>query len=164
MLFYDTKVPYKKNLNYTWLMEKIKEVLKKEGYKRIPFKLSKTHHLFVRAKVNGALGDFIIDTGASNSCVDFVHIEHFNITPLDSSTKASGAGANGMYTQVAYNNHLQMSRWHNKEFNLVLLDLTHVNVALTEYDTKKVHGIIGSDVLLQGEAIIDYKEKILYIK
>lgn len=145
-------------------MENIKEVLKKERFKQIKFKISKTNHLFVKAKINGVVGDFIIDTGASNSCIDFSHIDYFKITPEHSTTKASGAGANGMHTQVSFHNHLQMSHWHNKSFGLVILDLTHVNVALVEYKVKTVHGIIGSDVLLHGNAVIDYKEQILYIQ
>ncbi|MTG96763.1 MULTISPECIES: retropepsin-like aspartic protease [Myroides] len=145
-------------------MENLKEILKKEKYKRIKFKISRTQHLFVRAKINGVWGDFILDTGASNSCIDFSHIDMFNIVASESTTKATGAGANGLFTQVSYKNHLQLGRWHQKDFNFVLLDLTHVNNALTEYKTKNVHGIIGSDVLLIGEAIIDYKECTLYIK
>ncbi|MDM1347094.1 clan AA aspartic protease [Myroides marinus] len=145
-------------------MENMKEILKKGGYKQIKFKISKTNHLFVKAKINGVLGDFIIDTGASNSCIDFSHIDHFKIIPEHSTTKASGAGANGMHTQVSFHNHLQMSRWHNKSFGLVILDLTHVNVALVEYKVQTVHGIIGSDILLQGNAIIDYKNQVLYIQ
>lgn len=145
-------------------MENLKELLKKEGYKKVTFKISRTQHLFIRAKINGVVGDFILDTGASNSCIDFAHIDMFNVIPSDSKTKASGAGANGMHTQVTYDNHLQLGRWHHKNFNFVIIDLTHVNIALTEYKTKNVHGIIGSDVLLQGEAIIDYKNKVLYIK
>lgn len=145
-------------------MENLKELLKKEGYKKVTFKISRTQHLFIRAKINGVVGDFILDTGASNSCIDFAHIDTFNVIPSDSKTKASGAGANGMHTQVTYDNHLQLGRWYHKNFNFVIIDLTHVNIALTEYKTKNVHGIIGSDVLLQGEAIIDYKNKVLYIK
>ncbi|MCC9042413.1 retroviral-like aspartic protease family protein [Myroides sp. M-43] len=145
-------------------MENMKEILKKKRYKKIRFKVSKTNHLFVSAKINGVSGDFIIDTGASNSCIDFSYVDFFKISPEHSSTKASGAGANGMHTQVAYHNELQMSRWSSMSFNLVILDLTHVNVALVEYKVKTVHGIIGSDVLLNGNAIIDYKEQILYLQ
>ncbi|MEC4113006.1 retropepsin-like aspartic protease [Myroides pelagicus] len=145
-------------------MENLKEILKKEKYKSVRFKISSTQHLFVRAKINGVWGDFILDTGASNSCIDFSHIEMFGITASESKTKATGAGANGLFTQVSFKNHLQLGRWHQKDFNFVLLDLSHVNAALTEYKTKNVHGIIGSDVLLLGEAIIDYKARVLYIK
>lgn len=145
-------------------MENLQEILKKDGYKRIGFKVSKTQHLFIKVKVNGIVGDFILDTGASNSCVDFGSKEFFELTASDSTTKASGAGANGMFTQVTYDNKLQLGRWKCIGFNFVLLDLSHVNTALIEYKVKTVHGIIGADVLLRAEAIIDYKNKYLYIK
>lgn len=145
-------------------MENLQEILKKDGYKRIRFKVSKTQHLFIKAKINGIIGDFILDTGASNSCIDFSSKEFFVLTASASATKASGAGANGMFTQVTYDNQLQLGRWKCASFNFVLLDLSHVNTALIEYKVKTVHGIIGADVLLKGEAIIDYKNKFLYIK
>lgn len=145
-------------------MENLQDILKKDGYKRIGFKVSKTQHLFIKVKINGIVGDFILDTGASNSCVDFGSKEFFELLASDSPTKASGAGANGMFTQVTYGNKLQLGRWKCNDFNFVLLDLSHVNTALIEYKVKTVHGIIGADVLLRGEAIIDYKNSYLYIK
>jgi len=145
-------------------MENYKDWLKKQHYKQIRFKIARTNHLFVRVKVNGVWGDFILDTGASNSCIDFESIEHFTLTPSDSETKASGAGANGMHTQVSYHNAIQLGRWKKEDFNFVLLDLSHVNTALTEYKTKNVHGIIGSDLFALGQAILDYGQQTLYLK
>lgn len=145
-------------------MENLGELLKKEGYKRVSFKISKTQHLLIKARINGVVGDFILDTGASNSCVDFKAIDFFGLIATDSDTKASGAGATGMFTQVTYNNALKMGRWKTDTFNFVLLDLSHVNEALVQYKAKTVHGIIGADVLLKGEAIIDYKNKTLFVK
>lgn len=145
-------------------MENLQELLIKDGYRKISFTVSKTQHLFLKAKINGISGDFILDTGASNSCIDFSHIEHFNIEATDSNTKASGAGANGMLTQVSYLNKLQMGRWKNTATDLILLDLSHVNIALKQYKAKTVHGIIGADILLKGEALIDYKNKYLFLK
>lgn len=145
-------------------MENLGEILKKDGYKKIRFKVSKTQHLFIRAKVNGVWGDFILDTGASNSCIDFLHTTFFGIEAVDSTTRASGAGANGLLTQVGYHNALQLGRWKCGDFNFVLLDLSHVNTALSDYKVKNVHGIIGADVLLRAEALIDYKNSLLYLK
>ncbi len=145
-------------------MENLQELLLKDGYRKISFTVSKTQHLFLKAKINGISGDFILDTGASNSCIDFSFIEHFDIHASASNTKASGAGANGMLTQVSYQNKLQLGRWKNTTADLVLLDLSHVNIALKQYKAKTVHGIIGADILLQGEAIIDYKNKYLFLK
>jgi hypothetical protein len=38
-----------------------------------------------------------------------------------------------------------------------------VNLALTQYKAKPVHGIIGADVLLEGKAIVDYYNHCLYL-
>ena len=69
-----------------------------------------------------------------------------------------------MFTQLAKNNQLQIGMWKNKEFNLVIFDLSHVNEALTSQKTKPVQGIIGADVLMEGKAIIDYYHHCLYLK
>jgi predicted aspartyl protease len=145
-------------------MKNLHEVLKKERYKKINFKVSKTQHLLIRANINGVNGNFILDTGASNSCVGFESIEFFNLTAGKSKTKAAGAGATGMVTQLAKNNTLKIGRWKTEDFHLIIFDMTHVNQALKQYKAKPVHGIIGADVLLQGKAIIDYYNHCLYLK
>lgn len=145
-------------------MKKLQEVLKKEKYKKLSFKVSKTQHLLIKAKINGVLGNFILDTGASNSCVGFENIDYFNLTAGKSKTKAAGAGATGMFTQLAKNNSLKIGRWKTNEFHLIIFDMTHVNQALQQYKAKPVHGIIGADILLEGKAIIDYSNHCLYLK
>ena len=145
-------------------MENLHEVLKKEKYKKIKFKVIKTQHLLIKAKINGVSGNFILDTGASNSCVGFESIELFALNAKKSKTRASGAGGTGMKTQISSHNKLQLGSWKNQDFNLVIFDLSHVNEALEAYKTKAVHGIIGADVLLEGKAIIDYYNNYLYLK
>ena len=145
-------------------MKNLHEVLKKEKYKKINFKVSKTQHLLIKASINGIKGNFILDTGASNSCVGFESIERFNLKAGKSKTKASGAGGTGMFTQIAKNNILKIGRWKTEEFHLVIFDMTHVNQALQEYKAKAVDGIIGADILLEGKGIIDYYNHCLYLK
>jgi len=145
-------------------MENLHTLLKKQGYKRIKFKLSKTQHLLVKGKINGVDGVFILDTGASNSCVGFDGIGLFNLAADDSDTKAAGAGGTGMLTQTSVKNSLKMSRWITKKFALVIFDMSHVNEALRQYKAKPVHGIIGADILLKGKAIIDYSNSCFYLK
>jgi hypothetical protein len=115
-------------------------------------------------EINGVKGEFILDTGASNSCVGFESIELFKLKANNSKTKAAGAGATGMMTQLASKNHLKMGTWICDNFSLVIFDLSHVNEALSQHKAKEVHGIIGADVLLQGDAVIDYSSKYLYLK
>ena len=116
------------------------------------------------AKINGVKGSFIVDTGASNTCIDNNLIEHFNLTSEESDTKAAGAGATDMDTQVSKKNTIKIGKWKSKKNNLVIFDLSHVNEALTNHGAKPVHGIIGADILKKGKAIIDYDKKYLYLK
>ena len=139
-------------------------LLKKENYKKIKFKVSKTQHLLIKAKINGVKGNFILDTGASSSCVGFESIELFQLEAKKSKTQASGAGANGMLTQIAVGNKLQLGNWKNRDFDLVIFDLSHVNEALIQHKAKPVHGIIGADILMKGKGIIDYFNHCLYLQ
>lgn len=144
-------------------MKRIQEVLQKKKYKKIPFVISKTQHLILKARINGCKGVFILDTGASNSCVGLESVEKFELHATHSSTKAAGAGAVNMTTQLASDNLLQLGRWKATNFSFIEFDLTHVNQALKQYKTKAVDGIIGADVLLEGKAIIDYHHQYLYL-
>lgn len=143
---------------------KLKNILLRKGFVKIKLKKINTNHFEIKATLNGKKGRFILDTGASNSCLDITLADQYNLKVEDSETKAAGAGAIGMETKIAVNNTIKFKDWKYKNFNVVLLDLTHVNTALTEHNAKAVHGIIGADILEKGEAIIDYKKKCVYLK
>lgn len=145
-------------------MEDLQDFLKKKKYKKIKFKVLKTQHLLITAKINDIKGTFILDTGASNSCVGFEEITKFELFAENSETKAAGAGATGMLTQLSQKNKLQIGRWKSGALNLVVFDMSHVNEALMSYKTKPVNGIIGADILLEGKAIIDYANFCLFLK
>lgn len=135
-----------------------------KGYTRIKLKYTETQHFELTAKINDIEGRFLLDTGASSTCVGFEAITHFKLLAEDSEIKAAGAGATNMLTQIAQKNNLKIMAWSRKNIDLVLFDLTHVNQALTDHKAEKVHGIIGADLLKKGKAVIDYKNKALYLK
>jgi hypothetical protein len=145
-------------------MKRIKKILKKNKYIKIKLKKIATNHLELKAKINGIKGSFILDTGASNSCVGIDMISYFNLDAKESETKAAGAGAIDMETQQSENNLLKIGDWKTKKCHLVLFDLTHVNTALTQHNANEVHGIIGADILRKGKAFIDYNKNTLYLK
>ena len=144
-------------------MKNLHDILKKENYRKVKFKITKTQHLLIKAKINGVIGNFILDTGASNSCVGFESVDLFLLEAKKSKTKAAGAGASGMFTQLALKNQLQLGSWKDYDFELVIFDLSHVNEALTQHKAKPVHGIIGADILMKGKAIVDYYNHYLYL-
>jgi hypothetical protein len=145
-------------------MKKIQKILKKEKYIKIKLKNIATNHLELKAKINDIKGRFILDTGASNSCVGLDLIDFFNLDATESDTKAAGAGAIDMETQESKNNFLKIGDWKIKDCHLVLFNLSHVNTALVQHNANEVHGIIGADILRQGKAFIDYSKNMLYLK
>ncbi len=145
-------------------MASLKKVLKKKKYLKIKLKKIVTNHLEVKAEINGIKGRFILDTGASNSCVGLDLKDQFNLISEESEIKAAGAGATDMETQRSQNNSLKIGKWKTMNCDLVLFDLSHVNAALTQQNAKEVQGIIGADVLESGKAFIDYSSKYLYLK
>lgn len=145
-------------------MSSIRRILEAKGYQRIKLKYTETSHFELVAKINKIEGNFILDTGASSTCVGFDAVKHFNLLAEDSEVRAAGAGATNMLTQVAQVNSIEIKGWKKKKIDLVLFDLTHVNEALVNHKAEKVHGIIGADILKQGKAVIDYKNKVLYLK
>jgi len=145
-------------------MLSLKNLLEEKGYYRIKLTYTETNHLELTAKINKIEGNFILDTGASSSCVGFDAVTHFKLLAEDSEVRAAGAGATNMLTQIAQQNTLEIKGWKKKKVDLVLFDLRHVNEALVSHKAKKVHGIIGADLLKKGKAVIDYKNKVLYLK
>ena len=146
------------------VMETLQEYLLNKGYIKVKLKLTKTNHFEIKATINGVKGLFILDTGASSSCVGFEAVETFKLTAQDSKIKAAGAGAINMLTQVSKKNTLKIGKWKKDKVALILFNLTHVNTALTTHNAQPVDGIIGADILKKSKAIIDYEMKYLYLK
>ena len=141
----------------------MKEFLFERGYVRIKLKKTITNHFEIKAKINGIKGNFILDTGASKSCVGIEDIEHFNLKTEASEEKASGAGPSEIDTLISNDNQVVVGKFKVKKMTLILIDLSHINKALEKQDAKPVKGILGADILLKGKSIIDYNNKFLYL-
>ena len=140
------------------------DYLIERGYKKIKLRLTKTNHFEIRATINNVRGRFILDTGASNSCIGLDEANQFNLITKESDIMAAGAGATNMKTRISNKNSLKIGKWKHDKVVLVLFNLTHVNTALVNHDSQPVDGIIGADILKKGKAIIDYEKKYLYLK
>tara|TARA_R110002073_G_scaffold40547_5_gene115172 strand:+ start:310742 stop:311179 length:438 start_codon:yes stop_codon:yes gene_type:complete len=141
----------------------LKRALAKKGYYSVKLKKTKTNHFEIKASINGTKGRFIVDTGASNSCVGFDEIATFGLTTEAPEHKAAGAGPTEIDTQLSKKNTLKIGEFKLKKITLVLLDLAHINNALIKQDAKPVNGIIGADILEKSKAIIDYNKKRVYL-
>lgn len=145
-------------------MTSLRKFLLDKGYTRVPLKRISTNHYEIDAKVNGIEGRFILDTGASNTCIGLDRIEYFNLQPKDSDIRAAGAGGRGMNTQIAKRNLMEIGEWKRQKLAIILFNMMHVNAALAERDAVPVDGIIGADVLKRAKAVIDYEKDCVYLK
>ena len=145
-------------------MTSLRKFLEDQNFQRIPLKKLQTGHYQLRLKINGAYGDFILDTGASTSCIGFESVAHFNLLSEESEIKAAGAGALDMETKIAKNNLMEIGNSTIKDVDIILFDLSHVNGALQQVDEKSVHGILGADLLERLRAVIDYGRNCFYIR
>lgn len=145
-------------------MESLRAFLESKGFIRVSLKKINSNHFKIKVKINGVAGDFILDTGASNSCLGTHAAAHFKLNTIASEVKAAGAGATGMHTQTAITKKVSLGKWTAKNKEFVVFDLSHVNHALATVFAEPVHGIIGADLLKTGRAIIDYGRNCVYLK
>ena len=135
----------------------------KSGYFAVKLQYLKTKHYSIEAKINGVNGTFILDTGASNSCICTSLENNFNVISKETIEKASSATSEIINTKVSRNNTIQIGRWKNK-INLISFNMNHINQALGEKKIDLIDGILGADILKKSKAILDYKSNKLYLK
>lgn len=145
-------------------MNALKSYLTEKGYTFFKLQKSFSNHFVIKAKINGVKGLFIVDTGASNTCVGLEEIDLFKLNLEATDKKAAGAGSTDIKTQIASKNTLLIKRFKINPLTLVVIDLSHINTALIEHNSLPVNGIIGADVLNKYNGVIDYKYKALYLK
>ena len=137
--------------------------LKSQGYTSIKLTKTNTNHFQMEAIINDVKGLFILDTGASNTCVD-LEKNKFNLISVKSEVKASSATDLITETKISKKNNLEIGKWKNKYTSIVLFNMKHINKALIERGIECVDGIIGADILKKGKAIIDYEKNRLFLK
>jgi hypothetical protein len=137
--------------------------LKSIGYICVKLKLLKTNHYLLKACINGVEGKFILDSGASSSCICLSLESKFKIDSNENKIKASSATSNMEDTRLSKNNTIELGKWRSTN-NLVSIDMTHINRVLNEKVTESVDGIIGADVLKKSKAVIDYESNKLHLK
>jgi hypothetical protein len=133
------------------------------GYVSIKLNFLKTKHYSLEADINGINGKFILDTGASSSCICTSLEKNFNIISKKTIEKASSATSEISNTKISKNNTIQIGKWENK-INLITFNMIYINNALNEKKIDSVSGIIGADVLKKSKAVLDYKSNKLYLK
>ncbi len=141
----------------------LNKFLKKSGYSSLKLIFLETKHYLIEAKINGVNGRFILDSGASSSCICTSLEDKFKVTSKENKEKASSATSQMKHTKISRSNAIQIGKWNSKT-SLITFDMSHINTALSEKKINPIDGIIGSDILKNSKSILDYKANKLYLK
>ena len=141
----------------------LNKFLKSEGYSSVKLIFLETKHYLIEAKVNGIDGRFILDTGASNSCICTSLEDKFKVISKESKEKASSANSEMTNTKISKSNIIQIGKWEDK-INLISFDMNHINNALSQKKVSPIDGILGADILKKSNSILDYKSNKLFMK
>tara|TARA_B100000989_G_scaffold284572_1_gene251497 strand:+ start:1241 stop:1651 length:411 start_codon:yes stop_codon:yes gene_type:complete len=130
----------------------------------IPFKILSTNHIIIDAAVNSVNGKFLIDTGASNSCIDLNKSDKFKLNFGKFDEQASSATDEIKETYISKKNSLLIEKYYINDFDIILFNMIHVIKSLLDKDEIEIDGIIGADILIKYNCCLDYKENKLLIK
>ena len=123
-------------------------------------------HLLTKIYINRKVARFVIDTGASQTVLDANRVQHYipkgNKRKVDSIT--IGVGTNEMESAVITLPSLKLGTITTKDFEIVLLDLYHVNHSYSTMGFKNIDGILGSDLLKKFNAVINFNKLLLTLQ
>jgi hypothetical protein len=123
-------------------------------------------HLQARVKINGKPALVIVDTGASRTVFDQTEIKKYlkseEIAAHD--RVSTGLGTNSMQSQVVTLGSFSLGKLKLASFPAVVLDLQHVNLTYDAIGFPAIAGVLGSDVLVANNAVIDFRKKELLLR
>ena len=142
----------------------LKDLLNNQQFVKVKLYKIKTQHLICFGSINNVKATFLIDTGASNSCISIENIDVYDLKTEGEKFEASGASDKKMEAILSRECRFKLGRFSMKKQKFVLLDLNHINSLLESQNVKKINGIIGAEFLKAAKAIIDYDNLNLFLK
>jgi hypothetical protein len=122
------------------------------------------YHILIEGQFDGETPSFwIIDTGASKTVLDVNLHPFYEILDTDNEDDYQSAGINQgmMETSVGKMFHLRFGDLEITEQKVALIDLDHVNEIYGKYTEYRIAGLLGGDILMQHQCVIDYSRKII---
>lgn len=145
---------------------KRKLIHKKEVKLEIVELQTESFHVFLHVLVNHKKVRMLLDTGASKTVLDKEFVESkLKSSKLESSNNpTSSLHATVQSSDIMTAKSITIGSSKLKDYMITVLDLTHVNKTYKMVKCKPIQGILGSDILVEKQAIIDYGKKQLKLK
>ena len=120
-------------------------------------------HPLLNIKLFGKKFTVVLDTGASKTAFDKTLLQQANELALitESSILSTGLGTNSMASFTAVIHDMRIGSLKIPEFEVAVLDLSTINFAYAQMGHPQVLGVIGGDILMQYNAVINYGNRSL---
>ena len=122
----------------------MEEFMMRNGYEWTQLYQTKTGHLTATLKINGQNAVMLLDTGGGATVLDYKQMDNFGLKARATHDYAAGIGETRAQLAQA------------KAYN--------VNVTFKRNRSMQVDGVLGSDLIEQLHAVIDYDNRRLYVK
>ena len=128
---------------------------------------SDNYHILVEGRFNEETPVYwIIDTGASKTVLDVNLHPYYEIVDSDNEDDYQSAGINQgmMETSVGKMYYLRFGELSITDQKVALIDLNHVNDIYGKYTECRIAGLLGGDILMQYQCVIDYSKKTIVFR
>lgn len=115
-------------------------------------------HVLVKVTVFKKSFKLVLDTGASKTAFDktlLLELIHENELK-NSGHLTTGLGTNDMESFTTAISNLYVGKFHIPILEVAVLDLSAINIAYEKLAIAPVLGVLGGDVLMEYNAVIDY--------
>ena len=141
------------------------------GRFKIPFTIieldQNSYHLLTEVHINGLPVNVIIDTGASRTVFDKSLLSdklQIISTEIPEEIHSAGIMAGSIDSIIANMETFKLRKLVLHDFHVVLIDMEAIKTLYMKVTGKNVHGLLGSDFLLQMNAVINCGKSSLILK
>jgi len=123
-------------------------------------------HLIVKSIINGKSARLLLDTGASRTVFDINNKIKFmkKQEMIKNNSLSTGLGTDKMISHTSFIKKFSIDKLVIFDYEGVFIDLSIVNSSYEKLNLKPIDGVLGSDLLKQFNAIINFEKKILTFK
>ena len=139
------------------------DFLRAKNYVPIHLHKNVVGHYTLRVRINNDSLLFILDTGANGTCIDNTTADKIGLSLQNVAGEAVGYGSSENKVRIGKAT-ISINDFTRKNMNINAIDLNSINQAYATVGTNHIDGIIGTDILSGGSAIIDYQTNTLYLK
>jgi len=139
-------------------------LLSRHGFQRHVLTRNRVGHFQLVGSLAGEAVDILLDTGAASTVVDLGYCRRRGLALRDTGRLGGGAGGVTLPIHDLGDVGLTLDGLAVHPDGVFAIDLSHVIEGLAEKGAEPVQAVLGVDVLLHHDAVIDYATRSLFLR